>query len=221
LGRRKDRGSIPSYTDESTELKVAERRPLEVPNITGYFKNLPELSAGTYKLRPVNQDDLDSMFAYLSDSFISEYTTWEFHQDISTTQSYLNQVLANYENGRVENWGIEHQESKGLVGMIGFGHIDFAHRNGEVGYVLSRKHWGTGIVSDALRLVVQEGFVSLGLEKIIGRCISENIGSKRVLQKVGFKKEGHLRRQYLKRNAFRDIEVYGLLRIERRQDIHQ
>ncbi|MEO7425100.1 MAG: GNAT family protein [Fibrobacteria bacterium] len=125
---------------------------------------------------------------------------------------------SDYENGKVENWGIEYQEGRMLVGMIGFGHIDIAHGNGEVGYVLSRKHWRNGIVSNAIRLVVLEGFTSLGLQKIIGRCISENIGSKRVLQKVGFKKEGDLRRQYLKRNSFRDIEIYGLLRSEQGQE---
>jgi ribosomal-protein-alanine N-acetyltransferase len=160
----------------------------------------------------VKASDLDALWAYLNDPLISEFTTWEYHQTKAETETYLHQVLNRYQNGHVENWGIELKSVGSLIGMIGFGYLNEHHLHGEVGYVLARSQWGKGITSKALQMVVQQGIHEMGLEKIMGRCIAENIGSRRVLEKTGFQSEGYLRNQFRKRNVFRDIAVYGLLR---------
>lgn len=183
-----------------------------ITDFSRYFSNLPVLEDPEIILRPVKSTDLLALWDYLKDPLISEFTTWEYHQTVEETQTYLGQVLGRYENGSVENWGIELRGVGALIGMIGFGSIDERHHNGEVGYVLGRQYWGKGLTSRALGLVVKEGFSVLRLEKIVGRCISENSGSKRVLEKAGFQNEGYFRNQFLKRNRFRDIVVYGLLR---------
>lgn len=180
--------------------------------VQDYFRSLPVLQGDGFILRPVKAEDRDSLWAYLNDPDISAFTTWEYHRDIAATEAYLQFVLGNYACGQVENWGVQLTGQEGLVGMIGFGSVNEYHGNGEVGFVLARKLWGRGITSKALGLVVREGFGSLGLQKIIGRSIAENEGSKRVFEKAGFTREGYLRKQYLKRNAFRDIVLYGLLK---------
>jgi ribosomal-protein-alanine N-acetyltransferase len=188
------------------------------PSLPAYFSNLPRLESRALVLRPLAGRDLLDMWEYLSDPLISEFTTWEYHQDMAATLAYLESVLGKQARGEVENWGIELQSEGKLVGMAGFGNVDETHRHGEIGYVLSRKYWNRGIMSEAVGLIVREGFSSLGLEKIIGRCIDENIGSRRVLEKAGFRQEGLLRRQFLKRETYRDIALYGLLRSESSAD---
>lgn len=182
--------------------------------IPAFFKELPEIETDRLILRSVKRSDLADMWEYLNDPTISEFTTWDYHKKIETTESYLNHVLNNYSNGFVENWGLELKSTHKLIGMVGFGEVNEEHRRGEIGYVLSTKFWNQGLMSEAIKMVISAGFETLNLDKILGRCISENQASKQILIKAGFSKEGHLRRQYIKNGIPRDIEVFGILKNE-------
>ena len=182
------------------------------PDNQTYFKNLPVLELSRLVLRPVRENDLQDIWEYVNDPKISRYTAWSCHQEIETTKSYLNKVLKNYSDGNTENWGLELKSTGKFIGMAGFAEISDEHNRGEIGYVLSRNYWNQGLISEAIHQIVREGFCVLNLEKILGRCISENFSSKRVLEKSGFLKEGHFRRHYMKDGILRDIEVFGILR---------
>ncbi|HEY3281292.1 MAG TPA: GNAT family N-acetyltransferase [Armatimonadota bacterium] len=62
----------------------------------------------------------------------------------------------------------------------------------EVGYAISRRHWGQGYGGEAVRAVLGYGFDQLKLRRIWAQCGTENIGSWRVLEKLGMRREGHL-----------------------------
>ena len=87
-------------------------------------------------------------------------------------------------------------------------------RIAELGYSISRSHWGKGFASEATWAVVDWGFRELNLVKVFGVAHIDNIASHRVMEKLGMVREGVLRGQYRNLGEFHDCVYYGLLRNE-------
>ena len=80
--------------------------------------------------------------------------------------------------------------------------------------MISRKYWGSGFATQAVRLAVGKGFEDLGVERIEAFVDPTNIASQRVLEKNGFVKEGLLRNWVVQKGAVKDRLVYAILRSE-------
>ncbi|EKG12090.1 hypothetical protein MPH_10801 [Macrophomina phaseolina MS6] len=102
------------------------------------------------------------------------------------------------------------------VGTIGLKPgVDVHVRSAEVGYWLGEAVWGRGIASEATAAFVDWVFENVPhLERLGGSVYSGNGASERVLRKVGFKKEGTLRKAVWKSGVWYDLEMHGLLRDE-------
>ncbi|OVA16456.1 GNAT domain [Macleaya cordata] len=83
---------------------------------------------------------------------------------------------------------------------------------GEVSYVLASEHRGKGIATLAVKMVLDSIFKDWPhLERLEGLVDAENLGSQRVLEKAGFKKEGVLRKYYIYEGRTRDMVMYSFL----------
>ena len=80
--------------------------------------------------------------------------------------------------------------------------------------MLNRRYWGQAYMAEAVRAIVGFGFRELGMNRIQARCDVPNIGSARVMEKVGMAFEGVLRQQLFEKGTFRDIKIYSILRSE-------
>ena len=88
------------------------------------------------------------------------------------------------------------------------------HARAEIGYALARKYWGQGLMTEAVRAMLDYGFNLLRLNRIEARCDVENIASWRVMEKAGMKFEGVLRQNIFLHGRPRDARMYGILREE-------
>jgi len=87
-------------------------------------------------------------------------------------------------------------------------------RTGEVAYIVHPDSWGRGIASEIARLLVGWGFAELGLHRVFGTCDPRNVGSARVLQKLGMVHEGRMRHVALIRDGWRDSDLYAVIEDE-------
>jgi RimJ/RimL family protein N-acetyltransferase len=87
-----------------------------------------------------------------------------------------------------------------------------ASRRCEMGYALARAHWGGGYVSEALRALLNFGFTALDLNRIEADVDPRNGASARVLEKLGFQKEGFMPERWIVQGEPADTVYYGLLR---------
>lgn len=99
------------------------------------------------------------------------------------------------------------------VGVVGLG-IDATAGLGELGYWIASTEWGNGYATAAVRLVSAYAFDHRRLHKIAADVYSHNPASARVLEKVGFEREGVHRQEAYVEGAYRDMLRYGLLREE-------
>ena len=88
------------------------------------------------------------------------------------------------------------------------------HDHAELGYWIGVPYWGAGYATEGARAVMQFGFETLSLNRIFASHFSRNPASGRVLQKIGMRYEGTLRRHLKKWDEYIDLECYGVLRSE-------
>lgn len=100
-------------------------------------------------------------------------------------------------------------EAAGAVGIIF--QQDVYSQSGELGYWLGEEYWGRGIVSEAVKAMVKHAFGDLGLRRVYARIFSNNIASKRVLEKAGFQFEGMARQAVVKNDRVLDVFHYAIL----------
>ena len=183
--------------------------------ITEFYRHLPVLETERLVLRPLQASDLDDLFEYTQDEETARYVTWNANQTIDQAEQFLTYVLSNYKQGKQAPWAIEWKETGKMIGTIDFIHLLLDdNKQAELGYALSRQFWGKGIVTEAVECVMAFGFEELKLERIQARCMEGNIGSARVMEKVGMTYEGTLRRLIFIKGAFHDVKMYAMLRDE-------
>ena len=103
-------------------------------------------------------------------------------------------------------------DDKALLGGINIGNVRRGvSQSASLGYWIGEKYSRNGYMKEALKLLIPSLFIDLRLNRIEAATLEENIASKNLLKKIGFKKEGVLRK-YLKINGiWRDHILYGLL----------
>ena len=180
----------------------------------GGFDEFPALETRRLLLRKITLDDAPAVFAYASDPQVPVYMPWQPHQSIAETYEYLAHVIGRYQQGWPSPWGIVFKDDARLIGTCGYGSWEPEHRRAEIGYVLHREYWGRGYMSEAVRAIIDFGFRRMALNRIEARCEVPNIGSARVMEKVGMAFEGVLREQMYEKGRFRDMKMYAILRRE-------
>lgn len=182
--------------------------------IEDLFGDLKTLETERLILRKMTMDDAADMFEYASDPEVTRHSTWNTHQTLHDTRQFLQYMIANYEAKQVSSWGIEHKRDGKFIGTGGFIYWRPEHNRSEIGYALSRAYWNQGLMSEAVAAMVRFGFEEMGLNRLEARCNVDNIGSERVMQKVGMTYEGTIREQLLVRGHYESVKLYSILRSE-------
>lgn len=178
------------------------------------YGDLPTLETDRLLLRKVRMDDAEDMFMYGSHPKVSKYTTWDRHESITHTKTFIQFVLSNYANKQPAPWGIEHKADGTFIGTIDFGMWQLHHKSAELGYVISQNYWGQGLATEAAREVIAFGFKKMDLVRIQARCFIENTASARVMEKLGMTYEGTLRKSWYLKGEHQDLKMYSILKDE-------
>lgn len=98
-----------------------------------------------------------------------------------------------------------------LIGRFGLGITDAANAEGVLWYTLHPAAWGNGYATEAARGLVGFGFRELRLHRIWADCDSANVPSWRLLERIGMRREGHLRENARVKGAWADSLIYAIL----------
>ncbi|GLV60932.1 acetyltransferase [Dictyobacter sp. S3.2.2.5] len=163
-------------------------------------------------LRPLEIDDLDTLYDWEYDVELSLLAGWvpllsktafrqKFEQRISEPRDDMKYFAINYE-GR-------------FVGFLQLARIDTDERRAAIGIIIgSKEHWGRGIGSTALRLVLDYAFTVKNLERVYAEVWGSNTRSQHLMERVGFQKEGILRQHEVHNGVRQDVHFYGILKPE-------
>ena len=129
------------------------------------------------------------------------------------TRAYLERVIATQSDPERRRYhlGITLAGEDRVLGGVMIFITNPELREAELGYDLHRAHWGRGLVSEAALALLGLAFDQLGMHRVWARCNPENIGSWRVMEKIGMRREGLFRECELVLNEWRDILFYAIL----------
>lgn len=139
-------------------------------------------------LRAFKESDLQDFFDYASVPGIGELAGWPHHESIEVSREKLQSFIE-----KKEVFAIYHKYAGKVIGSLGlhksWGNDEKAYKDlklKEIGYVLSKSYWRQGLMTEAVRAVIDYGFAFLGLDAFTCGHVRENIRSRRVIEKCGF-----------------------------------
>lgn len=168
------------------------------------------LATGRLTLRWLEERDAAAQFAIFSDPEVTRYWSRPAWTEMTQAQDHIARALASYADGDALCFGVELEGQ--LIGNVSLFAFSEQSRRCEVGYALNSRHWGQGYTGEALRAVLDYGFRELGLNRIEADIDPRNLASARVVERLGFRKEGVLPERWIVHGEPADSAIYGLLR---------
>jgi len=175
------------------------------------FKTFPELRSERLFFRKIVASDAKDLFSIRTNDDVMKFMDVYRFKSISDAEKMIGSIEESYQNESGINWGIVEKDSNIFVGYFGFFRLIPEHCRAEIGYALNAKHWGKGYMNETINRMVRFGFKIMKLHSIEANINPRNERSKKVLEKIGFKKEAYFRENYLFNNRFLDSVIYSLL----------
>ncbi|NOZ60756.1 MAG: GNAT family N-acetyltransferase, partial [Calditrichaeota bacterium] len=132
-------------------------------------------------------------------------------------QEWISGHQKNFEDGISIELAITLKSSKEIIGAIGISSIDRENEKAEIGYWIGKKFWNQGYCSEAAKKIVEYCFEDLKLNRVYALHFAGNPVSGRVMEKIGMRKEGVLRKNIIKWGEPVDTPIYSILREEYEQ----
>jgi len=172
-------------------------KPLETPRLN---------------LRLWYESDAKDLFSYARLPDVGPSAGWRPHRTVADSVSIIRRFIAED-----ETWAIVDKASRRVIGSVGLHPDDMrAIKNcRSLGYALSPEFWGRGYATEAAQAALKYAFLDMGLALVSASHFPDNLASKRVIEKCGFRHEGTVRcaAQNYDGKAM-DLVCYSLLREE-------
>jgi [ribosomal protein S5]-alanine N-acetyltransferase len=179
------------------------------------LKQFPELKAKRLTLRQVDEADAAAYYRELSAlPHTSSWTDGLESQSVESARSAIRSYNNYFKRAKTVIPWVLVSRGGTFAGFVKLFDIQYRSK-AEIGYWLSKPLWGKGLMTEALEAVVAFAFGPLGLHRIYAITHPDNRASQKVLEKVGFTKEGVLRMHTRRQDKWGDSIIYGLLNTDR------
>lgn len=157
-------------------------------------------------------EDLDDFYEYARNPKVYNMMTgWKPHDCKQESKDALKSFIE-----RNDAWAIVFKEIGKVIGQIrlypDFNRGKFSERNSAkfINYALSEDYWGKGYMTETVNCVVEYAFDEMNVESLIAFHLTDNIGTRRIIEKCGFKYELHLKME-LKTMTENTLQVFIIL----------
>jgi RimJ/RimL family protein N-acetyltransferase len=160
-------------------------------------------------LRPFRTSDAQALAAYRSDPDVARYQGWEPPFSVVDATRFVEELKFADENA--SGWyqyAIDVADQ--LIGDIGV-NLHENRKQAEIGYTLAAEHQGRGYATEALERMLDNLFADRGLHRVSAECDARNVRSARLLERLGFRQEGHRVEHTWTKGEWTDDLLFGLL----------
>lgn len=196
---------------DPTDAPVASPSAPSAPSSAAALPPIEPLFTPRLVLREVAEADLDDLLVVNGDAAVTTflpYATWASRAD---AQAWLQRMQALTASGSARQLVLQRRDDGRVIGgVLMFRHYPGSRRL-ELGYVLGRAHWGGGWMHEALQGLCSFAFGPLGLRRLEAEVQPANGPSQRLLERLGFVREGRLRQRWEAKGRAYDTDLFGLL----------
>ena len=165
----------------------------------------PVLETVRLRLRPGGSADAEALHTAFADVELMRWWSSAPHTSIEQTRADLAQSAPEW-----RRWIVTQKDDDRAIGFVAAGEKRQGNVS-EIGYLLRREYWGTGIAAEAVARVIDQLFAE-GQRRVFADTDPDNVTSRRLLERLGFRLEGVLRAEWETHIGVRDTTLYGLLR---------
>lgn len=172
----------------------------------------PTLTTERLVLRPFTDEDAEDLFALQSSPRVLRYWDAPPWTDRSSVAGFMEGCTRMADEGSGARVVVERHTDATFLGWCTFNSWNPDFRSASLGYCLTEEAWGRGYATEAARGLLRWAFATLDLNRVQAEVDTRNTASARVLEKLGFVREGTLREDCIVDGVVSDSWVYGLLR---------
>lgn len=166
-------------------------------------------------LRPFVTEDAESMYRnWASDPAVTKFLSWPTYKSVDTAHEILEIWTKQYADPTFYQWAIELKELGQPMGSISVVSHDDRVDMAEIGFCIGKNWWGQGIMTEAMKAVMEYLFTEVGVQRIEAGHDPNNPASGAVQRKCGLKYEGTLRRRIRSNQGITDVAWYAILKEE-------
>lgn len=173
------------------------------------FKNL---ETERLLLRRVSINDLNEILELRGNPETMKFIPRPMVKTEEDALNHFKMIDEKIEKNEGINWAITVKGNPKLIGIIGHYRIQPENHRCEIGYMILPQYNGQGIVTEAIKAVLEYGFEDMNMHSIEAVIDPDNIASERVLQKNGFVKEAHILENEYYDGKFWDTVIYSILK---------
>lgn len=172
----------------------------------------PVLRTARLRLRPARADDVEDLLAMHRSATVLRYwdaPPWTGREQAERFVARCDELARDGSGVRPV---VERASDGALLGWCSLTRWDPVFRSAALGFCYRERAWGQGHASEAARALLTWAYDHLDLNRVQAEADTRNAGSARVLEKLGFVREGTLREDCVVDGVVSDSWVYGLLR---------
>jgi ribosomal-protein-serine acetyltransferase len=167
------------------------------------------------ELRPPSAENAAELFAVVQNNYehLRPFLHWVVpEQSLEDIKEFI--ARSEKESAAKQSLNLSIFYDEKLVGATGFVNFHWSSKSTEIGYWIAKDFEGKGIITKSGAKLIDYAFGELELNRVEIRCVSENIRSRAVPERLGFTHEGTLRQAMWRHTRLYDLEIYGLLKGE-------
>ena len=174
-----------------------------------------ELKTTRLLLREFTLADWPAAQAYCGDPIVVQFMTFG-PNTVAETQAWLQWCIEESQAmpRRIYSLAIVLKREEQLIGNCTLALNPAEPREAAFSYLLNHTYWGQGYATEAMRALFAFGFNELALHRVADAVDPANVASLRVLEKLGLRREGHLRAARWYKGRWCDEYLYAILAAE-------
>ena len=173
--------------------------------------DLPTIPGDGVVLRALRPADAAALLAVFGDPRVTRMMAIRTLQDERDATELIEEIQALARVGTLLQWGVVLPTTDEPIGTVTLASLDRANRRAELGVGLAHEHWGLGLGTRAARALLDHAFRTLRLHRVEADVDTTNHAALRLLERLGFEREGVLRERWLVDGGWRDSVWLGLL----------
>ena len=164
--------------------------------------------------------DAEALASYRSDAEVARYQDWVCPYPVSEARTFI-ASMDQFAPGTPGSWfqfAVTLAPSTTLIGDVALRAGRTDARQAELGFTFAAAHQGQGYATEAVRAVVQYAFAQLSMHRVFSRTDVRNLRAQRVLERLGFRREGEFRESIWFKGAWATDFLYAQLESEWRPE---
>lgn len=176
-------------------------------------ENFTDLMSDRLVLRRFSPTDLPAFVAYRSNPDVARYQGWEAPYPVADAERMIEALRREHPDtpGEWYQYAVELRSTGELVGDCAAKTDAEDPRQAELGFTLAPAHQGRGYATEAARRLLDYLFGARAKHRVIAYCDARNAASAAVLQRLGMRREGHLRESTWAKGEWTDDLLYAVL----------